>query len=406
VRLSIALVSEHASPLATLGGVDAGGQNVYVAALARNLAARGDAVTVYTRHDDRDFPECVPFAPGVTVVHVPAGPVRHVDKDELWPWMDEFAAGLRRAFADHAPDVVHSHFWMSGWAAQRAATDASPIPWVHTFHALGTVKRRHQGDADTSPPDRIAVERELAAGADGIIATCADELGELVDMGADADRVVIVPCGLDPALFTPYGPIAPRRRGLRRLVTVSRLVPRKGIADIIVAVGELPDCELQVIGGPPAAQLSSDGEYRRLHALATDIGVVDRVSFRGGVDQLEVAAVLRSADVAVCAPSYEPFGISPIEAMACGTPVVGTACGGLLDTVVPGSTGVLVPPHDPAAIARAVRHLIDHPTELQRLSTTAARSTRTRYAWSVVARQVEHVYQAVAEPSRLAQRAS
>jgi D-inositol-3-phosphate glycosyltransferase len=405
VRLNVALVSEHASPLATLGGVDAGGQNVYVAALARNLAARGDVVTVYTRHDDRALPECVPFAPGVSVVHVPAGPVRHVDKDELWPWMDEFAAGLRQAFCDHAPDVVHSHFWMSGWAAQQATTGAA-IPWVHTFHALGTVKRRHQRDADTSPPDRIAVERELALGADRIVATCADELRELVLMGADATRVVIVPCGLDPALFTPYGPIAPRRRGLRRLVTVSRLVPRKGIADVITALGQLPDCELQVIGGPPPAHLPLDGEFRRLHALADDLGVVDRVSFRGGVDQREVAAVLRSADVAVCAPTYEPFGISPIEAMACGTPVVGTACGGLLDTVVPGATGVLVPPHDAPAIARAVRHLLDHPTELQRLSTTAARATRTRYAWNVVARQVEHVYHAVAEPSRLARRAS
>jgi D-inositol-3-phosphate glycosyltransferase len=409
VRLNVALVSEHASPLATLGSVDAGGQNVYVASLARSLASRGDTVTIYTRRDDPALPRRVVFAPGVSVVHVPAGRPCHIDKDGLWPLMEEFADGLRAELAVDPPDVLHSHFWMSGWAS-RSVADVAVIPWIHTFHALGTVKRRHQGTADTSPAERICVERELAATADRIIATCTDEVFELSAMGTDTTRVTIVPCGLDPAVFSPRGPVAARRRGVRRLASVSRLVPRKGIADVILALAELPDCELVVLGGPPLADLSEDGEYRRLVGIAERAGVGERVSFRGGVVQQEVAAVLRSADLAVCAPLYEPFGIAPIEAMACGTPVVGTACGGLLDTVVPGETGVLVPPRDPTAISRAVRALLDDDHSLRRMSDHATHAARTRYAWSVVARRVDRVYHEVhrdvAEPAALRRRAS
>src|SRR5690606_12323284 len=115
--MKIAMVSEHASPLAALGGVDPGGQNVHVAALSAALARRGHEVTVYTRRDDPDLPETVQMLPGVGVVHVPAGPAGPVPKDDLLPFMPAFGTWLGQHWAvTGVPDVVHSHFWMSGVA--------------------------------------------------------------------------------------------------------------------------------------------------------------------------------------------------------------------------------------------------------------------------------------------------
>ncbi|MGW0072521.1 glycosyltransferase, partial [Streptosporangium sandarakinum] len=163
--MKIAMVSEHASPLATVGGADAGGQNVHVAALSRALAERGHDVTVYTRRECSFQPSEVAFAPGVTVVHVPAGPAVTLPKDDLLAWMPDFGRWLARRWDAAPPDVAHSHFWMSGLASLAAARDTA-VPIVHTFHALGAVKRRHQGKADTSPRERVGAETLVARQAD------------------------------------------------------------------------------------------------------------------------------------------------------------------------------------------------------------------------------------------------
>jgi len=213
--MRIAMVSEHASPLAALGGADAGGQNVHVAALAQAVARRGAEVVVHTRRDDPDLPERVPMAPGVIVHHVDAGPPRPVPKDDLLEYMPAFGAELVRAWSMDAPDVVHAHFWMSGHAALLAARETK-VPVVQTFHALGVVKRRYQGDKDTSPPDRFGIERDIVRHADEIVATCTDEVFELVRLGASRHKLTVVPCGVDLDLFRPDGPSAPRRPGVRR----------------------------------------------------------------------------------------------------------------------------------------------------------------------------------------------
>ena len=393
--LRVDLVSEHASPLATLGGADAGGQNVHVAALAIALGELGCDVTVHTRAEAPHLPRRVSLAPNVEVEHVRAGPAAPVPKDELLTYMPSFAARLRRRWAVRAPHVVHAHFWMSGWASRHA--QPAGVPVVQTFHALGVVKRRHQGVADTSPSERHAIEAELAQRVDHIVATSSDERSELLALGADPERISVVPCGIDPAMFRPDGPVAPRRSRRRaprhRIVTVSRLVPRKGIADVIAALPGLPDAELVIAGGPPADQLDADPEARRLRELAEAAAVADRVRLVGALPRPEVAALLRSADLAVCVPWYEPFGIVPLEAMACGTPVVGSAVGGLLDTVVDRRTGLLVPPRQPEAIAEAVRHLLDNPSLRRRMGDEGAAQVRQRFTWEQVARSTLEVYE-------------
>jgi glycosyltransferase involved in cell wall biosynthesis len=394
--MRISLVSEHASPLAVLGEVDAGGQNVHVASLATALAARGHDVTVHTRRDDPGLPETVPFAAGVTVHHVTAGPASRVPKDDLLPFMRAFGAELARYWRGSRPDVVHAHFWMSGLASLAGAPDGVPV--VQTFHALGSVKRRHQGDADTSPSGRIEHEATIAHSVHRTIATCSDEVRELRLLGVPTDRIHVVPCGVDVEMFTPSGPVD-ARTGRPRLLQVGRLVPRKGADIALRALRAIPDAELLLAGGPPAARLDDDPEAQRLRALARELGVDDRLVLLGGVGRDRMPALFRSADVVLCPPRYEPFGIVPLEAMACARPVVASAVGGHLDTVAEGRTGYLFPPGDADALARAVNSLLARP-ETTFGAAGRARAER-RYGWDRVAAATEAAYRDVvgARPS-------
>jgi len=254
------------------------------------------------------------------------------------------------------------------------------------------VKRRHQGAKDTSPPTRRREEATLAREADRIVATCSDEVFELVRIGADLRRVAVVPCGVDLGMFRPDGPAAPRPSGAARLLVVSRLVERKGIGDVIAAMARLPGVELVVAGGPPAAELAGIPEAARLAALAERVGVAGRVRLLGRVGRCDLPALYRSADLVVNVPWYEPFGIVPLEAMACGVPVVVSAVGGLVDTVVDDVTGIHVPPRRPGLLAAAVAALLADPERRATLAATGARRARRRYGWDRIAGSTLEVY--------------
>ena len=391
------MISEHASPLAALGGVDAGGQNVHVAALSIALARRGHRVTVYTRRDSPDLPAKVRVQPRLEVVHVDAGPATHVPKDELLPFMEALADGVVQDWGRTPPDIVHGHFWMSGIAALNAARsepEGFRVPVVQTFHALGTVKRRHQGADDTSPPERRFLEPSVGRSADRIIATCSDEVFELKAMGIDTAKVSIAPCGVDLDLFTSEGP-ADARSGPHRILSVGRLVPRKGVDLVIRSLPYLKaagfaDVELLIVGGGARGQ---DPEAQRLLGLAQDLGVADQVELRGQVPREAMPAIFRSADAVACTPWYEPFGIVPLEAMACGIPVVAAAVGGLTDSVVDHGTGLHVPPKDPAAIAEAVAMLLASPALRAKLGRAGERRAKARFSWNRVAAETEKAYQ-------------
>lgn len=388
--MRIDLISEHASPLAAIGGADSGGQNVHVGALARALGERGHHVTVYTRRDSPQLPDRIRAGPGVTVEHVPAGPASSLSKDVLLPYMPEFGDYLARRWLVEPPDVAHAHFWMSGLAAHRGA-HGTGIPVLQTFHALGIVKRRHQGASDPSPPSRLRLEAGLARDAALIVATCSDEVAELAALDVPAQRIAVVPCGVDLDRFTPNGPRA-ARGGRHRILSLGRLVERKGVGTTIRALPEVPGAELVIAGGGDAI---ADAELARLAALAQACGVRDRVRLVGQIARQDVPALLRSADVVVSVPWYEPFGMVPLEAMACGVPVVASAVGGHLDTLLDGRTGALVPPRDPAALAQRLRELLADPGRLATIGSAAAARARSRYGWVRVASETELLYRRV-----------
>ncbi|MFL6116115.1 MAG: glycosyltransferase [Catenulispora sp.] len=396
--MRIALVSEHANPMAALGGADAGGQNVHVACLALQIAELGHSVTVYTRRDNTDSPTRSPMGP-VVVEQVPAGPPARIPKDDLFPFMPEFAERLADRWDAFRPDVVHAHFWMSGMAAMRAAAPTG-TPVVQTYHALGTVKKRYQGADDTSPACRISVERDVGWACDRVIATCRDEVLELSRMGIDSGRVSIVPCGVDLDRFAPDG-LRAVRGARHRLLTIGRLVPRKGFDTAIEALADLPDTELVIAGGPAPAELAADPQARRLAELAAARGLADRVHLTGGVPRERMPALIRSADVVLCTPWYEPFGIVPLEAMASGKPVVASAVGGLTDTVLDGVTGVLVPPKDAPALVAALAPLLDDPELRRRAGRNGLRRARARYGWPRIAQETVDIYDRVVARRRV-----
>jgi glycosyltransferase involved in cell wall biosynthesis len=282
---------------------------------------------------------------------------------------------------------------MSGLAAL-TATASSRIPVVVTYHALGSVKRRFQGDRDTSPGTRLGLERELGHLADRIVAQCAEEVDELGRMGVPRGSIHTVPSGVNVDRFTPAGPRA-ERPDRPRILSVGRMVERKGFADLIQALRLVPDAELVLIGGPPPDDLARDPVAAGLRRLAERRDVGDRVRMLGSVPREDMPGWYRSADVVACAPWYEPFGLTPLEAMACGVPVVAYAVGGLAESVIDGVTGTLVPPRDVRHLAAALRAVLGDEVRRMSYASAAVDRVRSRYTWERTAADVERVYASV-----------
>jgi D-inositol-3-phosphate glycosyltransferase len=380
----IAMISEHASPL----GV--GDQHAHVAELSSALADLGHDVRVYTRRADPEVAEVVAVADGVRVVHVQAGPAYPVPAEELLPHMAEFARVLGEQWQRDGwrPDVVHAHFWTSGLAAVTAARQLN-IPVVQSFHEIGAI------DPNSAGPSRTGYERALGRAVDRVVAQTQDEVLGLVRIGVPRARLTVVPAGVDSERFTPEGPIAPRELDRPRILSVGKLVERKGFGDAIQAMRYVPGAEMVVVGGPPADQLTADPGARSLRALAERFQVADRVRLIGAVPHRDMPSWYRSADLLVAAPWQEDFERSALEAMACGVPIVGTAVGGLTETVVDGLTGDLVPARDPRALGGAVRRLINDKVRRFTYATAALDRARQAYSWKRVAAQVGSVYSAV-----------
>lgn len=399
----IAMISDHASPLAAVGGIDSGGQNVYVADTARYLAARGYLVDVFTRKDQADQAEVVEWLPGVRVVHVPAGPPSYVRKEDLLPWMPEFAAFVQRFAARERYDIVHAHFFMSGLVALQLKS-ALGLPFVVTFHELGLVRRLHQGAADEFPARRMAIESDIIRAADAIVAECPDDRRNLVTLyNAEPHKIAVIPCGFASDEFWPIAPrFARRALGLPSdvpvLLSVGRLVPRKGVDNVIRALGVLVrrlgvPAELLVVGGnSDIADPTVTPEIGRLRAVAAEAGVADRVTFTGRRPRDLLKLYYSAADVFVTTPWYEAFGMTSVEAMACGTPVVGARVGGIKYSVLDGLTGYLVPPNDPVALAERLNEICCSRRLAERFSGVAVRRAYALFRWERVSHSLAALY--------------
>jgi glycosyltransferase involved in cell wall biosynthesis len=386
--MKVAMLSLSASPLGAQGILDADGLTIHVAELSGALAARGHEVRVYTRRDDELLPERVELRPGVDVEHVTAGPATRLADGALLTHVGDFGRAVGARLRDFQPDVVHAHHWMSGLAALQATAEHR-IPVVETYHSLGSVERRFLRDADPSPATRVGLERTLGGLVDRVVAQSDDEVAELARLGVPRASTVIVPSGVDADHFTPAGPAVTRPGGLRRVLSVGRVVPRRGYADLVDAVRLVPGAELVVLGA------ADDDQAAGIRGRAEKAGVADRVRLAGAVHGDELPRWYRSADVVACAAWYEPFGLTPLEAMACGVPVVAYAVGGMAETVIDDVTGVLVRPRDVRHLAGALRGLLGDDVRRMSYASAAVDRVRSRYTWERTAEGIERVYLAV-----------
>jgi D-inositol-3-phosphate glycosyltransferase len=367
--------------------------NVYVRELASSLAQAGVACTVYVRRWDRDGPDVVDVEPGFRVVHVEAGPPA-LAKEMLPEIVDEFTDRvLASVLAAGDFDALHANYWLSGIAAHRIKHELG-LPLVCTFHTLARVKAE---TGDPEPQRRIEAEAEVIRCADAILANSASEAGQLVELyGAPADRIEIVPPGVDHAFFSP-GDRGGARRALGldphrpTLLFAGRIQPLKGLPVAVSALAELgdPAAQLVVVGGPSG--VGGEAELEASLALARRLGVRDQLILVDPQPHHLLSTFYRAADVCVVPSRSESFGLVALEAAACGTPVVAAAVGGLLTLVEDGSTGLLVDGRDPVDYARHIRSILDDP-ELARDMSAAAAELAGGFTWSTTAARLRRLY--------------
>jgi D-inositol-3-phosphate glycosyltransferase len=407
--LNVAMISYHTCPLATLGGKDTGGMNVYVRELTRYLGRVGVHVDVFTRSQDEHVPQVLhDLGYGNRVVHIPAGPEYPLPKKELASYLPQFAEGIANFASEKGIhyDLIHSHYWMSGIAAQQLK-ERWNTPIVNMFHTLGLMKNRvAQSPAEMEGEYRINGEKQVLQYADRIIAATLAEQSQLQFLyHVDKDKIHIIPPGVDVSHFYPIPPDEAKEvigvpKEDRMLLFVGRIEPLKGVDTLIRAiahmhttgVADLHPHYLAIIGGDPnASQEDMSSEMNRLQSLSHELGLQDLILFLGKRGQASLPYYYSAAEVLIMPSHYESFGMVALEAMACGTPVVASQVGGLAFLVQDGVTGYVVPGGDHLALSERLTQLIQKPEMRNKLGSQAAHYARD-YSWENITDRMLELY--------------
>lgn len=404
MKNKIAFISEHASPLASLGGTDGGGQNVYVAELAKELAQKGYEIDIFTRREDSQPDQIIQFCKGVRVVLVDAGPAEVIPKEDIFVYMTQFREQMETFIRQEAVEyqLIHAHFWMSGFVATELK-QRMEIPFVITFHALGYIRKIFQKENDRFPDERVDIEKEIIKYADVVIAECPQDKEDLIKLyEAEESKIVVIACGFNPADFYPINKQTARilldiDENEKIILQLGRIVPRKGIDNVIKALSKLDlvhnAYKLIIVGGEKTEKQVYQ-EIDRLRDLVRSLELEKHVIFVGRKQRDLLKYYYSAADVFVTTPWYEPFGITPLEAMSCGTPVIGANVGGIKYSVLDGKTGFLVPPSDPFALANKIKVLCDTPELAKKMGDFAQKYVR-KFKWCHIADQVSNLYKNV-----------
>jgi D-inositol-3-phosphate glycosyltransferase len=400
----VAMFSVHSCPLATLGGRETGGMNVYVRELSRHLGDHNIAVDVYTRRQDPCLPTVVYFTPQARVIHLNAGPAAPYEKHRVWCHLPEFVDGVQRFMAAHGLryTVLHSHYWFSGWVALQLRQWLQ-IPMVHMSHTLGAAKNAAaQQPWEQEPPRRLRIEQEILRGTNAVIAESpASKQQTMQAYDIDPGKIEIIPGGVDTTTFRPQSRQHARQSlgvlpGQPVLLFVGRLQPLKGI-DILLRAAHVvrqqyASLQVLVVGGGVDAEDDHEAQERqRLQALSQELGLTGQVRFIKAQPQDVLVQYYAAADVFVMPSHYESFGMVVLEAMACGTPVVASNVGGLASTVVHGSTGFLVPEGDWHAFAQAILRLLAAPMLRETFGQAGAQRAQD-FAWPCIVARTVHLY--------------
>jgi glycosyltransferase involved in cell wall biosynthesis/phosphoheptose isomerase len=410
MKKRIAFISEHASPLAMLGGVDSGGQNVYVGELAKQMAKLGFQVDIFTRRDHKKLPEVIFWMPRIRVIHVKAGPAEAIPKEHLLAHMKQFSEQMMQFIRQEniSYALIHANFFMSAMVAEDLK-EAMGIPFVVTFHALGYVRKIHQREMDKFPVERLAIEERIVKKADHLIAECPQDKEDLISYYAAApDKISIIPCGFNPQEFYPID------KQLARMVLdldphehillqLGRMVPRKGVDNVIRGLGMLKrkgiHARLIIVGGESEVpDPVGDPETARLKQIAREEKVSSLVILAGRKKREMLKYYYAAADIFITTPWYEPFGITPLEAMACGIPVIGSDVGGIKYSVQDGKTGLLVPPKDPGTLSEKIEEILCNPKLAEKMKRRSLKRVNSLFTWNKVSLLMNRLYEEVLSP--------
>jgi D-inositol-3-phosphate glycosyltransferase len=405
------MLSYHTCPLATLGGKNTGGMNVYVQMLTRRLGRLGVHVDVFTRSQDEHVPHVLhDLGYGNRIVHVPSGPEIPLPKPELAKYISTFVEGIIR-FSEKKEiqyDVIHSHYWMSGVAAL-ALKERWGIPIIHMYHTLGLMKQRvARSSEEAEGLYRIDGERAVLSKSDRIVAATLAELAQLQWLyRANPDKIAVIPPGVDTSHFYPI-PVDEAKEFIgippenRMLLYVGRIEPLKGIDTLISSIALLRDegildrhcclCVTIIGGDPNAGGNDISDEMTRLQDLCEEHGISDLVTFLGSRKQESLPYFYSAAEAVIMPSHYESFGMVALEAMACGTPVVASEVGGLAFLVQDGVTGFHFPANDSKELCDKLIKLIEDDGLREKMSNQATKIAMG-YGWEKIAKLIYQLYE-------------
>jgi glycosyltransferase involved in cell wall biosynthesis len=413
MNLKIALISEHTSPFSTLGEIVNGGQNIYMAQIAKNLVKLGHQVDLFIRKDNEDAPDITNFE-GARIIHVPAGPPKFLNKEALLPFMKDFTSFIKNFFSwQRIPyNLLHADHWLSGLVAADIKLETG-IPFFITLNAQRKTNRAHREDSSGQFSDqRFEIERRIVQECDYLITECPQERKDFISLyHADSKKISTIPYGFDSTEFWPinrteacqHTNIDPDQFVVLQLGSIAA---HKGIDTVIDGFTYLKKkisrpANLLIIGSEtdhPKQELPS--EMNRLKALVKQRNLNTEVLFLGGKNRDQLKYYYNSANIFVTVPWYDPFGITPIEAMACGTPVIGSNVGGIQFAVKDKVTGFLIPPKDSHTLGKKLFELYQNPHQLKIFGKASLLRSHQFFQWNIISKSTLALYEKVLNSRR------
>lgn len=406
-RGTIALISVHGDPTVEIGKEEAGGQNVYVRKVGEALARLGWKVDMFTRQSDPKQQAIVEHAPGCRTIRLTAGPQEFISRDLLFNYLPEFVKAFLE-FQNQSKSIyhlIHTNYWLSSWVGMELRKHQL-AKVIHTYHSLGAVKYKSVTTVPLIASTRLKVEKTCLETADCIVATSPQERGDMRSLVSSKGNIEIIPCGTDIKRFGSIDrQVAREKLGIKPetkvIIYAGRFDPRKGIETLVRSVAreevnQFKDLQLYIVGGSRPGQ--SDGMERdRIEEIVKELGLQDRTIFTGRLEHDALRTYYAAADVCVVPSHYEPFGLVAIEAMACGTPVVASDVGGLKFTVANEETGLLAPPQDETAFAKAIGRILADSDWRNKLGKSARSRVESYFSWDGVADRLDSLYQSQLE---------
>lgn len=401
-RQQVALVSVHGDPAVDIGGEEAGGQNVYVRQVGEALAQQGWEVDMFTRKTDVNQPHLVQHQDHCRTIRISAGPETFIPRQEIFQHCDRVVEEIIKFAKQEGREysLLHTNYWLSAWVGLELQRRLS-LPIVHTYHSLGAVKYKSVQEPPETATRRLEIEKAILDNADCVVATSPQEKENLRSLVSSRGNIEIIPCGTN---INHFGSIsyqqAREKLGFspqeKVIFYIGRFDPRKGIETLVRAVANSKlrgkESLRLIIGGAYRAGQSDGKEKERISQIVEELGISDITEFPGRISDEDLPTYFAAADVCVVPSHYEPFGLVPIEAMASGTPVVGSAVGGLNFTVVSEETGLLVPPKDNAAFTEAIERILSNPQWRNQLGENARKRMEEKFSWEGVTSQLSDLY--------------